>query len=157
MFDHCLVPLTCMFPIYHTTCRTNNMPFLSSTRVITFPLPPFLVRLVSDTTYDTAPFHTSHIFLPYLYRLSHIPSPCPILTHSLSHPPFSVSIRTGPHTYISFYLQTPLPWHDINFPNLHTRNPRSPYLPPNRPIISRASFLNHHPLPIYTLPFRTSH
>ena len=34
-----------------------------------------LVRLVSDPNYDTARFHTSHIFLPFLYRLPHMPFP----------------------------------------------------------------------------------
>ena len=112
-----------------------------------------LARLVSDTTYDTACFYTPHTFLPYPYRLLHIPFP--YVQSSLTLFPihlFPYPSDQSPNTSKLFYLQTPLPWYVLTFPNLHTRNPRSPHLPPNRPVISRTSFLNHHSLPIQIFP-----
>ena len=112
----------------------------------------FVWYLTQTTTPLVSTHHTFsyHFFTVYPTCLSS----CLILTCPPPHPTFSVSIRVGPHIFKILHLQTSLPWHVLHFQKIHTQNPRSPHLLPNRPVISRTLFLNH-PLPLRFTFLRT--
>lgn len=125
------------------------MPLIQKDHSFVWYLTQTMTPLVS--THHTFSYHFFTVYPTCL-------SPCLILTCPPPHPTFSVSIRVGPHTFKILHLQTSLPWHVLHFRKIHTQNPRSPHLLPNRPVVSRILFLNH-PLPLrFTfLRTRTSH